>query len=202
MTTEADFLVAILAEPHDDTHRLVFADWLEDGGTVEGNARAWFIRHQVTTGHTLETNGEMPPIQFRPNDRTAWATVVQVPPLPGVSFTVSRGFISRVACECAAWQRHGPDLVRSHPVEAVRLVNVGVAPMSASGRYRYNSQHPEPYLWPWMFRKYGGNLGNLAEYNIQSGFGADTPDEVHALVGLAALAWAREEAGLPPRRRP
>jgi hypothetical protein len=33
-----------------------------------------------------------------------------------------RGFVAEVHCPCAVWQRHGPDLVRSHPVEVVRLV--------------------------------------------------------------------------------
>jgi uncharacterized protein (TIGR02996 family) len=44
MPTEADFLAAIAAEPDDDTHRLVFADWLDENGQPE---RAELIRVQV-----------------------------------------------------------------------------------------------------------------------------------------------------------
>ena len=43
--THADaFLQAVVAEPDDDTPRLVFADWLEDHGD---EPRAAFIRAQV-----------------------------------------------------------------------------------------------------------------------------------------------------------
>lgn len=43
---ERGFMAAILADPADDTHRLVYADWLEEhGGEPE---RAEFIRTQVT----------------------------------------------------------------------------------------------------------------------------------------------------------
>ncbi|MBY0230983.1 MAG: TIGR02996 domain-containing protein, partial [Gemmataceae bacterium] len=42
MTHDA-FLEAILADPHDDAHRLVYADWLEENGD---EARARFIRLQ------------------------------------------------------------------------------------------------------------------------------------------------------------
>jgi uncharacterized protein (TIGR02996 family) len=41
---ETGFLQAIVAEPDDDVHRLVFADWLEEQGQIE---RAEFIRTQV-----------------------------------------------------------------------------------------------------------------------------------------------------------
>lgn len=44
MSEEAGFLSAIVAEPDDDTHRLVFADWLDDHDQPD---RAAFIRAQV-----------------------------------------------------------------------------------------------------------------------------------------------------------
>jgi uncharacterized protein (TIGR02996 family) len=43
MSHEAGFLQAILEEPDDDTHRLVYADWLEEQGDT---GRAEFIRMQ------------------------------------------------------------------------------------------------------------------------------------------------------------
>src|SRR5438128_1796682 len=46
MTTEAAFLDAILAEPDNDTPRLVFADWLDDRGDMADRARAELIRVQ------------------------------------------------------------------------------------------------------------------------------------------------------------
>ena len=40
--TNADFLQAILADPDDDTPRLIYADWLEE----QGDPRGEFIRVQ------------------------------------------------------------------------------------------------------------------------------------------------------------
>jgi uncharacterized protein (TIGR02996 family) len=42
MVSEADFILAILARPHDETLRLVYADWLEE----RGDARAEFLRKE------------------------------------------------------------------------------------------------------------------------------------------------------------
>ena len=43
MTDEQGLLAAIWAEPHDDTPRLVYADWLQENGRA---GRAEFIRVQ------------------------------------------------------------------------------------------------------------------------------------------------------------
>lgn len=47
MTTAADLLRAICAEPQDDALRLVYADWLEENGDAGQQARAEFIRCQI-----------------------------------------------------------------------------------------------------------------------------------------------------------
>lgn len=44
MNEEDAFLDAILNEPFDDSHRLIYADWLEENGGVAEAARAEFIR--------------------------------------------------------------------------------------------------------------------------------------------------------------
>src|SRR5437870_1771028 len=44
---ESAFLEAIASEPDELSHRLVFADWLEDRGDEPARARAAFIRAQV-----------------------------------------------------------------------------------------------------------------------------------------------------------
>ncbi len=41
------FMAAICAEPQEDTHRLVFADWLTENGNESERARAEFIKIQV-----------------------------------------------------------------------------------------------------------------------------------------------------------
>jgi uncharacterized protein (TIGR02996 family) len=44
MVTDANFLDKLLADPKDDTTRLVYADWLEEKGDSESNAKAQFLR--------------------------------------------------------------------------------------------------------------------------------------------------------------
>lgn len=44
--SRAGFLQAIAAEPDDDAHRLVYADWLDDHGDTEDQGRAALIRCQ------------------------------------------------------------------------------------------------------------------------------------------------------------
>ncbi len=46
MSTEHELLAAVWAAPHDDTPRLVYADWLEKTGEPSNIARAEFIRVQ------------------------------------------------------------------------------------------------------------------------------------------------------------
>jgi uncharacterized protein (TIGR02996 family) len=234
MTTEADFLAAICAEPHDDTHRLVFADWLEEQN--RGGLAAW-IRHGVEyaslesvrdpEGHQRrheESIGRQPGIGgqtaatwcdvcdreahlnylmrslFNVGAHTAlrfprevaltWDSPSRFQPDAEVAF-FRRGFVAEIHCPCAAWQQHGPDLVRRHPVEVVRLVDVQVHDLRPA---LCISGHPGTKKWPWMHTRFGGTDDGIA------GFAADTPDEVHDAVGRAALAWAREEAKLPPLR--
>ena len=47
MSTESALLAAIWADPHDDTPRLVYADWLDEH---DQPARAEFIRAQGRVG--------------------------------------------------------------------------------------------------------------------------------------------------------
>jgi uncharacterized protein (TIGR02996 family) len=47
MSDESALLAAILAQPEEDTPRLVYADWLDEHGDAAGRARAEFIRLQI-----------------------------------------------------------------------------------------------------------------------------------------------------------
>ncbi len=96
------FLADILAHSHDDTPRLVYADWLTDNATSEAErARAEFIRLQcsfpsrVYQGWSLPLVGEdrqlLPVYRFydrvrraeRLLERHGWEWIGQMPDLPG-----------------------------------------------------------------------------------------------------------------------
>jgi uncharacterized protein (TIGR02996 family) len=58
MHTDADFLKMLLADPADDTTRLVYADWLEEQGDAVSAARAEFLRLTVRLATTAWTKRE------------------------------------------------------------------------------------------------------------------------------------------------
>jgi uncharacterized protein (TIGR02996 family) len=50
MVSDANFLDRLLADPTDDATRLVYADWLEEQGDDESNAKAQFLRLTAELG--------------------------------------------------------------------------------------------------------------------------------------------------------
>jgi uncharacterized protein (TIGR02996 family) len=54
MHTDADFLANLLADPTDDTTRLVYADWLEEQGDPVSAAKAEFLRLTVQLATSAE----------------------------------------------------------------------------------------------------------------------------------------------------
>src|SRR4051794_36032197 len=63
MSEQAGFLRAITEQPDDDTHRLVYADWLDDHG---GELHARLIRTQCALEGLVDA-GSPPPFQEGPN---------------------------------------------------------------------------------------------------------------------------------------
>ena len=142
------FLAAILAEPDDDTTRLVAADFLEEHGDPD---RAIFIRTQIRLAR-LEADGQgsTPEAErLRATEQTflgslslsaaLWATedcpeLVKLGdrgggrgPLEGLAVdgadrvTFRRGFIEDVRCPAAEWLRHGQTVRARNPVRHVAL---------------------------------------------------------------------------------
>ncbi|MFO0821838.1 MAG: TIGR02996 domain-containing protein [Gemmataceae bacterium] len=142
----AAFVEAIVANPGDDTARLVAADFLEEHGDAD---RAAFIRVQVQLAR-LESIGVMkgPEVdQLRAKERgltapfsnlSLWAAeecpelvnmLRPALPTPGIKFTVRgtekvgwhRGFIHQVRCLAREWQQHGVALRKRLPIRIVTL---------------------------------------------------------------------------------
>lgn len=153
MTDLAALLAAVRAHPHDDTPRLVYADWLEEYG--DQPARAEFIRVQCELasdpgrkecrcGACDEGNGVV--CFVRQCERRLWdshakqwfgdigeATNVMlhnhhecaVHAGLGSRYdtVVRRGFVDEVRCDLAAFLRVAPALFAEHPVTEVRLTD-------------------------------------------------------------------------------
>jgi uncharacterized protein (TIGR02996 family) len=142
------FLAAIVADPDDDTARLVAADFLEENGDPE---RAAFIRIQVKLAR-LEAAGEGKSLDadhLRLKERAYlgplaldwkfWAAeecpeFVAMPSQSGGRDSLDgmavkwaervayrRGFIERVRCPAQDWRSHGVAVRSRNPVRGVEL---------------------------------------------------------------------------------
>ena len=120
---ESAFLEAITTEPDDLSHRLVFADWLEDRSDEPARARAAFIRAQI------ERAG-LPP--YHPRARAllrlesvplgvygaAWSAPVH--PLCA-SHQFHRGFVEQVRVSADQFLQSGDALLSVAPIRRVQL---------------------------------------------------------------------------------
>jgi uncharacterized protein (TIGR02996 family) len=142
--------VQILAQPADDTVRLVFADWLDEHGQPE---RAEFIRVQVqhaqfclliTDSRDNMGNGwSLPSLEkeqcadLKHRERELWdrCGVGKSFDMHGLQSrlwwedykqehnicAVRRGFVERVACTALDWATHAAAILAAHPVRRVGL---------------------------------------------------------------------------------
>jgi len=109
---ERPFLAAILARPHDDGPRLVYADFLDDAGGPADAARADLVRVQVALARLPDDHPRRPELADRQTDllrrhRAAWAA-----PLAGLAAGVGfrRGVMDAVSVEAAAFVARGGEL--------------------------------------------------------------------------------------------
>ena len=124
MTSAGDALrAAILADPDDDTARLVYADWLEENGRAD---RAAFVRAQVEAARA-EPHGPQAraaalranALLNRPNNWKAWTDAVRDRVL---DLRFERGFVEHVDAEPGAFLHAAEDVFAEHPVRSLRLV--------------------------------------------------------------------------------
>jgi uncharacterized protein (TIGR02996 family) len=128
------FLQAIIAEPEDDTPRLIYADWLEDHAGPDGAARAALIRAQVRLGQLPEEHPDRPALEDEADDLLAqheerWAAEVS---RIALEWDWRRGFIEQVTVSADAFREQGEELLARNPVREVRLLG-GEDEIAAAG---------------------------------------------------------------------
>ena len=132
----------ILANPDDDTPRLIYADWLEENGEPD---RADWIRYQVTgigrhqhQHYEDASDGGVPLcVQYQCLD-TQEHPLRLITGLPAFDSTMGtghptlgkqctpiyrRGFVDEVRCTLGCWLEFGPEIMRWHPVLVVRVTD-------------------------------------------------------------------------------
>jgi uncharacterized protein (TIGR02996 family) len=129
-STEAGFLRAILAEPDDDAHRLVYADWLDENGQPE---RAEFIRLQIERARLPRND----PKRQQPGERERALLEAHgkrwLEPLWAAGFrrylsnenlnyaAFDRGLPAHAYCEMGEFVRWGNGIWRAAPITSLRL---------------------------------------------------------------------------------
>lgn len=103
---------AIINKPDDDAPRLIYADWLEEN---ERQDRAAYIREMVAKPSFIDVRdtSECPWIHER------WFVSDE-----SSAFEWNRGFIKGIRCSQLDWIVNGPNYVRKHPIQYVRLIDV------------------------------------------------------------------------------
>lgn len=195
---------AIRACPDDDAPRLIYADWLQENGD---EPRAEFIRAQIAVArgssrrtvlyrfrvakllaaHSREWFPDCFGCGVTPHPKK-FREFSQCPPYQAA--LVSRGFLSHIGCRMRDWERLGPTLVMSQPLEAITIGDrEPAAEWSEDGntvglRWEVGSDgvrdeiplHIHKYL---LFAYYGNY------------------DSAHRDLSQACLAWARAKSQSP-----
>lgn len=120
---------AVLAEPADDTPRLVYADALEEAGEAD---RAWFVRGQVELARSAEWEPAWVRASFYPHERaliSGGGWTLTLPNLPaGVTWAQEafrRGFPGALrVSDAGAFVRAADELFAEYPIDALELVGL------------------------------------------------------------------------------
>lgn len=186
------FLQAILDDPDDDTHRLVYADWLDEHGEPE---QAEFIRVQVELARSREALATRRALGAREEELLerfgdAWAR-----PVRGLAreWVFRRGFIEDVVAETGRFVATAEELFRLAPVRRARLY-WGMVTRFRSAPRTSRARTPWALATPYERARFMGRLAEcpqlarLRALDLSGGtFGSD---------GLRALAASEHLTGL------
>jgi uncharacterized protein (TIGR02996 family) len=134
-TSDRDALLsAILAQPDEDTPRLIYADWLQENGQPE---RADFIRAQVWASQAEPYSpqaGAHERVAARLLERHAGEWVREVR-LRALGWKFARGFVEHADVNTASFPRDAAALFAAEPVRSLRVMrflSAGAGGMPAS----------------------------------------------------------------------
>lgn len=191
--TGAKLLEDILAGPHDDAARLIYADWLEEFGGDEFQAGfvRWAVRLKRPHAVVYARQGVLR-LHWRagggryPRGFADW--VRRTLPRPAAARAELRfryGTLDAVQCGLGWWREHGPRLVRRHPLRAV--TPVGRRPHEFQGHaYWYGGGGDEtiPYYLPY-------EVFSLMPPSGPNGRRFANANSAWIAVSDALLSWAR-----------
>jgi uncharacterized protein (TIGR02996 family) len=125
MTPADAFLEDVLADPYDDTPRLIFADWLEDQGGPADVARAELIRLQCELARLPERAPGRAEREERAQALLGRYEGEWLGPLGELlnGWELRRGFVECVTAEARVFLAHAEALFRLGPVWSVKILD-------------------------------------------------------------------------------
>lgn len=129
MTDRAALLAAVLANPDEDTPRLVYADWLDENGDENDHARARFIRLQCEAsrhgpGSRARNDLEREARQVSTQHGKDWGSELEGVVVAGHT-DWSRGFVDGVMMYSKRFVADGARVFATQPVRFVKFVDLG-----------------------------------------------------------------------------
>jgi uncharacterized protein (TIGR02996 family) len=124
MDHERAFLQAIRAEPDDDAHRLIYADWLEEQGGAGRTARSSFIRAQCRLAALPADDPARDRLEDEAEDLLAEHEDEWTQPLHGIAegWRFSRGFIEHMRIRGENFLTHAERLFDFTPLRSLHLL--------------------------------------------------------------------------------
>jgi uncharacterized protein (TIGR02996 family) len=119
MSDEQSFLQAILANPDDDTLRLIYADWLEERGDPRGE----FIRVQIELAGAALTPFRRHNLIVRENELFHTLREALLRPYPGVvaEHRFARGFLDEVKSDAEVFLQYAVVYCQFAPLRRLKL---------------------------------------------------------------------------------
>lgn len=127
MSTAAAFLDAILHEPEEMSHRLVYADWLEEQGEPE---RAEFIRLQIERARLHPADPRARRYLRRETQLLSQQERRWLGPLThyAARYWFHRGFVEEISISLETFLQHGSQILAWAPLRKVHLRDAGNLP--------------------------------------------------------------------------
>jgi uncharacterized protein (TIGR02996 family) len=125
--SRAELLAAVIAEPDDVNHRLVYADWLMAHGDAQGELIQLCERRRTSGDATLDAGIQQ--LQDAYGERIA-GEIAQL----ADGYTLDRGFVTRVQMAAPTFAKHGERLLASAPIEQLELKPVNAKALARLAR--------------------------------------------------------------------
>jgi uncharacterized protein (TIGR02996 family) len=125
----AALLAAVIAEPDEITHRLVYADWLLARGDPQGELIHLCETQRAATSVAPELDARIDALQAELRTQIA-GDIAKL----ASRFTIARGFVERMTMQIGSFTKHGTRLLGIHPIRQLVLDPINPRALERLGR--------------------------------------------------------------------